>query len=71
MHRFEINDCDETRHGTDRESGRGYTIIGWIKAENGPGCWPVLIPDEIALGEPLPIKAERLKGAPVIIPDGM
>jgi hypothetical protein len=69
-HRFETNECTETSHGTDRETGRPYTIIGWIKSEDGQS-WPVLVPDEIALGEPMPIRAERAKGQPVIVPDGV
>lgn len=61
---------DEPMHGVCRETGRGYTVIGWIRSDRG-SIWPVLVPDEIALGEPLPIRAERLRGATVIIPDGM
>jgi hypothetical protein len=54
---------------TERDSGRAYTVIGEVCTPRGP--IPILIPDEIALGEPLPIKAERVRPRPTLIPEGM
>jgi hypothetical protein len=63
---------DEGFHCTD-QNGRGYTAIGWLHIDYNAETQlhtPVLIPDEIALGEPLPASVELAQGRPIITRDG-
>jgi hypothetical protein len=37
-------------------NGRAYAILGWYPRDDGR-MWPVVVPELIALGEPLPHRA--------------
>jgi hypothetical protein len=41
-------------------SGRGYVILGWYP--QGGRLWPIVVPDVIRLGEPLPRRACPAQG---------
>lgn len=54
----------------ERSTGRWFVLIGWVDTKSG--LVEVVIPEAIALGEPLPLKAEIVKWRecpPVYLPE--
>lgn len=54
----------------ERDGDRAYTVVGWVCTTTGKPD-PILIPDTLCLGEPLPLKAEKMLPQRTYIPEGM
>lgn len=54
----------------ERDGDRTYDLIGWVCTTDGPPE-PILIPDYVDLGEPLPLNAEAVLPRRVYVPEDM